>query len=105
MQYINYDKNIDVYRTDRNGNIKIYANGKKWWIKTNKSSSQKITATKPGSGSISTNTSTKYVYCNGGSSSSNKYHKSATSHGMKGAIKMSESNAKKKGYVACKTCF
>lgn len=108
-RYISYDKNIDVYRTDRNGNVKIYANGSKWWIKTNKYSSQKVTATKPGSGSTSSSGSsgstTKYVYCNGGSSSSNKYHKSATAHGMKGAIKMSESSAKKKGYVACKTCY
>ena len=47
----------------------------------------------------------KAVYANGGSSSSNKYHKTATAHGMKGAIKMTESEAKKKGYVACKTCF
>lgn len=109
-RYINYDKNIDVYRTDRNGNIKICANGSKWWINTNKYSSQKVTSTKPGSGSTSSTgtssgTSTKYVYCNGGSSSSNKYHKSATAHGMKDAIKMSESNAKKKGYVPCKTCY
>ena len=99
-RYISYDKNIDVYRTDRNGNIKIHANGNKWWIKTNKYSSQKVTATKPGSGSTSSGGSsgstTKYVYANGGSSSSNKYHKSATAHGMKGAIKMSESSARKK---------
>lgn len=106
-RYKNYDKNIDVYRTDRNGNIKISATGKKWWINTNKYSSQKITSTKPGSNSTSSgsSSSTKYVYVNGGSSSSNKYHKSATAHGMKGAIKMSESTAKKKGYVACKTCY
>lgn len=112
-RYINYDKSIDVYRTDRNGNVKICANGSKWWIKTNKYTSQKITSTKPGSSSTSSSgsssssssSSTKYVYANGGSSSSNKYHKSATAHGMKGAIKMSESNAKKKGYVACKTCY
>ncbi len=106
-RYKSYDKNIDVYRTDRNGNIKISATGKKWWINTNKYSSQKITSTKPGSNSTSSgsSSSTKYVYANGGSSSSNKYHKSATAHGMKGAIKMSESTAKKKGYVACKTCY
>lgn len=109
-RYINYDKNIDVYRTDRNGNVKIYANGSKWWIKTIKYSSQKITTTKPGGSQTSSNnssssSSTKYVYCNGGSSSSNKYHKNATAHGMKDAIKMSESSAKKKGYVACKVCY
>lgn len=47
----------------------------------------------------------KVVYVNGGSSSSNKYHKTAISHGMKEAIKMTESEAKKKGYVACNACF
>lgn len=107
-RYANYDKNIDVYRTDRNGNVSIYANGSKWWFKTDKSSSQKITKTKAGDSSSSTNnnnTSTKYVYCNGGSSSSNKYHKTATAHGMKGGIKMTEAAAKKKGYVACKICY
>lgn len=45
------------------------------------------------------------VYANGGSSSSNKYHKSANAHGMKEAIKMTENEAKKKGYVACGSCF
>lgn len=107
-RYIKYDKNIDVYRTDRNGNINIFANGKKWWFETSKSSSQKITATKPGSTSTSSNgssSSSKYVYCNGGSSSSNKYHKSSTAHGMKDSIKMTEANAKKKGYIACKLCY
>ena len=45
------------------------------------------------------------VYANGGSSTSNKYHKTPTAHNMEGAIKMSESNAKAKGYVACKKCY
>ena len=45
------------------------------------------------------------VYANGGSSSSNKYHKSANAHGMKEAIKMTENEAKKKGYVACGSCY
>nr|WP_302966977.1 S-layer homology domain-containing protein [uncultured Romboutsia sp.] len=45
------------------------------------------------------------VYANGGSSSSNKYHKSANAHGMKGAIKMTKSEAEKKGYVACGSCY
>ena len=46
-----------------------------------------------------------YVYANGGSSSSKKYHKSPTSHGMKDAVQMTESQAKSKGYTACKVCF
>lgn len=106
-RYAKYDKNIDVYRTDRNGNISIYANGSKWWISTNKNSSEKIGKTKAGDSNKdnSSNSSTSYVYCNGGSSSSNKYHKTSTAHGMKGAIKMTESVAKKKGYVACKVCY
>ncbi|SCH47362.1 Uncharacterised protein [uncultured Clostridium sp.] len=47
----------------------------------------------------------KTKYANGGTSSSNKYHKTATDHGMKCAIKMTETAAKKKGYVACKVCY
>lgn len=53
---------------------------------------------------VSENTSS-IVYANGGSSSSNKYHKSANAHGMKEAIKMTENEAKKKGYVACGSCY
>ncbi|WP_250673802.1 S-layer homology domain-containing protein [Paraclostridium ghonii] len=45
------------------------------------------------------------VYANGGSSSSNKYHKSSNAHGMKGAIPMSESQARSKGYIPCGSCF
>lgn len=45
------------------------------------------------------------VYANGGSSSSNKYHKSSNSHGMKESIKMSRNEAESKGYIPCKTCF
>lgn len=48
------------------------------------------------------NNSKKYVYC---PLSSNKYHKSATAHGMKNAIKMTESDAKKKGYIPCQVCY
>lgn len=45
------------------------------------------------------------VYCNGGTSSSNKYHSSPNAHGMKGAIKMTEKQAKASGYVPCKKCY
>lgn len=31
-RYNSYDKNIDVYRTDKTGNIVVYANGNKWWF-------------------------------------------------------------------------
>lgn len=46
-----------------------------------------------------------YVYCNGGRSSSNKYHSSAHAHGMKDAIKMTKEQAEASGYIACKTCY
>ncbi|MBN9647408.1 thermonuclease family protein [Terrisporobacter glycolicus] len=45
------------------------------------------------------------VYANGGNSSSNKYHSFEHAHGMKGAIKMTKSQAKSKGYKACGLCY
>ena len=45
------------------------------------------------------------VYANGGRSKSNKYHSSPTAHNMEGAIKMTQSEAESKGYVACKRCY
>lgn len=56
-------------------------------------------------GSATTSNSNETVYVNGGSSSSNKYHSSSNAHGMKGAIKMTESEAKSKGYEPCKLCY
>lgn len=50
-------------------------------------------------------TQSSTVYANGGSFSSNKYHKSANAHGMKGAIKMTKNQAISKGYVACGSCY
>ncbi len=50
-------------------------------------------------------TGKEYVYCNGGRSSSNKYHSSAHAHGMKGAIKMTKKQAEASGYIACKRCY
>lgn len=66
-----------------------------------KSSSKKSTSNK------NTNSSSNdiIVYANGGSSSSNKYHSSPNAHGMKGAIKMTEKEAKASGYVPCKRCY
>ena len=57
------------------------------------------------SNSSSSPNSSSTVYANGGSSKSNKYHKSANAHNMKGAIPMSEDQAKSNGYVACKKCY
>ena len=45
------------------------------------------------------------VYANGGSSSSNKYHSTKDAHNMKGAVKMTEKEAKSKGYVPCGICY
>ena len=54
---------------------------------------------------IQMSSSSKYVYANGGSYTSNIYHKTATAHNMEGAIKMTVSQAKAKGYRACKRCW
>lgn len=49
--------------------------------------------------------SSNTVYANGGSSTSNKYHSTKDAHNMKGAIEMSEEEAKSKGYVPCGLCY
>lgn len=88
-RYASYDKNIDVYRIDKTDKpVKVT----KYLGTTSTTTGTSITTSKT-------------VYCNWGSSSSNKYHKNATAHGMKDAIKMTEIDDKKKGYVACKTCY
>lgn len=61
-------------------------------------------ANKNTSSNKSENTS-NVVYANSGSSSSNKYHSSANAHNMKGAIKMTEKEAKASGYVPCGICY
>ena len=63
------------------------------------------TITVKSSSSSSSSSSSKYVYANGGHSTSNIYHKTAKAHNMEGAIKMTESKAKSKGYRACKRCW
>lgn len=103
-RYASYDKNIDVYRTDKTGNIILKSNGSKWWLSKN-DTPVKVTEYAKDTPSSSASSSTRIVYCNGGSSKSNKYHKNYNSHGMSGAIKMKECDAVKKGYVACKFCF
>ena len=55
--------------------------------------------------STNSTSSSKIVYANGGSSTSNKYHSSRNAHNMKGAIKMTEDEAKSKGYVPCGVCY
>lgn len=63
------------------------------------------TVNNSGNNSSTNLTSERIVYANGGTSTSNKYHSSPTAHNMEGAIKMTESQAKSKGYVACKRCY
>ena len=55
--------------------------------------------------SSNSNSSSNIVYANGGSSSSNKYHSTKDAHNMKGAVKMTEKEAKSKGYVPCGLCY
>lgn len=113
-RYKSYDKNIDVYRTDRNGNIRVYANGNKWWVKTDKSSSQKITATKAGSTSTTTSTSTSKPSTSKPSTSNSKtvyitktgkkYHYKKNCRGLSNANSIQTttlSKAKSQGLTLC----
>ena len=77
---------VDGYVTDRGYDVDAY--------NSNKNSS-----------SNSSSSSSNIVYANGGSSSSNKYHSTKDAHNMKGAVKMTEKEAKSKGYVPCGLCY
>ena len=77
---------VDGYVTDRGYDVDAY--------NSNKNTS-----------SNSSSSSNNIVYANGGSSSSNKYHSTKDAHNMKGAIKMTEKEAKSKGYVPCGLCY
>lgn len=77
---------VDGYVTDKGFDVDAY--------NSNKNTS-----------SNSSSSSNNIVYANGGSSSSNKYHSTKDAHNMKGAIKMTEKEAKSKGYVPCGLCY
>ena len=77
---------VDGYVTDRGYDVDAY--------NSNKNTS-----------SNSCSSSNNIVYANGGSSSSNKYHSTKDAHNMKGAVKMTEKEAKSKGYVPCGLCY
>ena len=77
---------VDGYVTDKGFDVDAY--------NSNKNTS-----------SNSSSSSSNIVYANGGSSSSNKYHSTKDAHNMKGAIKMTEKEAKSKGYVPCGLCY
>ncbi|MDU1202739.1 MAG: hypothetical protein E7A06_07290 [Clostridiales bacterium] len=87
-------------------------------ISSNYSSNNSSSYTSKNSSSYSGNSSSSYsgsssssygsseiVYCNGGRSKSNKYHKTPTAHNMEGAIRMTRQQAEAAGYVACKRCY
>lgn len=65
---------------------------------TDKGFNQSLAPTLDNSGG----TNSKSVYTN---ISSKKYHSTSDAHGMKNSTKMSEVEAKKAGYSACKTCY
>ena len=77
---------VDGYVTDKGFDVDAY--------NSNKNTS-----------SNSSSSSSNIVYANGGSSSSNKYHSTKDAHNMKGAVKMTEKEAKSKGYVPCGLCY
>ena len=77
---------VDGYVTDKGYDVDAY--------NSNKNTS-----------SNSSSSSSNIVYANGGSSSSNKYHSTKDAHNMKGAVKMTEKEAKSKGYVPCGLCY
>ena len=85
---------VDGYVTDKGFDVDAYNDNGKATSTSNSSSNNK-----------SQDKSNKIVYANGGNSSSNKYHSSENAHGMKGAIKMTESEAKSKGYDPCGLCY
>lgn len=72
---------------------------------TTKSKTITVKSKSSSSSSNTSSSSSKYVYANGGSSTSNIYHSSSKAHNMEGGIKMTESQAKSKGYRACKRCW
>ena len=80
---------VDGYVTDKGFDVDAYNN------------SSKINSTL-NNNSESQRTSNEVVY---GNSNSNKYHSSEHAHGMKESIKMTESDAKSKGYSPCGICY
>lgn len=84
---------VNGYVTDKGFDVDTYNN--EGDISSNRSSSN----------NKSESNLNEIVYANGGNSSSNKYHSFEHAHGMKGAIKMTKSQAKSKGYKACGLCY
>nr|WP_296109760.1 hypothetical protein [uncultured Terrisporobacter sp.] len=96
----NFDNsNISVIEAASKQTFKTYT------VNTVNSSSTKKTGKDSPSSSSGSSSSSKYVYANGGKYTSNIYHKTPKAHNMEGAIKMTVSQAKAKGYRACKRCW
>lgn len=83
---------VPGYVTDKGYDVDAY-NSNKNTSSNNSNSSSKVENT------------SNIVYANGGSSTSNKYHSSPNAHNMKGAVKMTEEEAKSSGYVPCGICY
>lgn len=87
---------VDGYVTDKGFDVDAYNKG---------GGATSAPTSNSSNNNVNQSNSNKTVYANGGNSSSNKYHSSRDAHGMKGAIKMTESKAKSQGYEACGLCY
>ena len=87
------------------GKTKVSSSGTYSIKISKKKKNTKITVKISSYSSSSNSSSSKYVYANGGKSTSKIYHKTAKAHNMEGAIKMTKSKAISKGYRACKRCW
>ncbi len=98
---------VPGYVTDKGYNTSENSNSTSNSTTTSSSSNSSSSSSSSTSNKNTSNSSSsdKTVYVNGGASTSNKYHASSDAHGMKGAIKMKESEAKAKKHEACKLCY
>jgi len=87
------------------GKTKVSSSGAYSIKISKKKKNTKITVKIISYSSSSNSYSSKYVYANGGKSTSKIYLKTTKAHNMEGAIKMTKSKAMSKGYRACKRCW
>lgn len=90
---------IKISKKKKNTKIKVKISKKGYNTKS------KTITVKGNSSSNTISSSSKYVYANGGRYISKIYHETPKAHKMEGAIKMTVSQAKSKGYRACKRCW
>lgn len=102
--YRNLDIDSNINQVNKSLGIKSISNTSTNKVKKH-SSSYKKSNSNSNKSSNNNSSNSSIVYCNGGTSSSNKYHSSPNAHGMKGSIKMTEKQAKASGYVPCKKCY